>query len=103
MSDAPHPIIQLSADTEQRRKPRISVNFPAIVRGVDSHGQRFEEQVVVDNLSAGGLYLQQGHQVVPGDRLFIFFHFAATPISNTMAWAARGIVRRVEETTDGRR
>ena len=46
-----------------RTKPRINASFTAKVRGVDARGKAFEVDVVVENLSAGGLYVRLPHQL----------------------------------------
>ena len=53
---------------ERRRKPRVAIESPATVRGVDANGQSFEENSMLDNLSAGGLFFQLPRQVEPGAR-----------------------------------
>ena len=90
--------------TERRSKPRVDVEFPAVVRGVDAQGRRFEEQTTVCNLSAGGLYLRLREQVELDSRLFIYFRFTGIWESQKMpalAVAAHGVVRRIEEQPGG--
>jgi hypothetical protein len=58
-----------NADIERRRKPRIYDLFPATVHGVDSNGDVFETDAVLDNLSAAGLYIQLGQCIEPGATL----------------------------------
>lgn len=70
---------------ERRGKPRIHIPFPAIVRGVDATGQKFETNAVVENLSASGLYLRFWRCLPPGSRLFI-----ATKLSTSPTAAAPG-------------
>jgi len=88
---------------ERRGKPRIHIPFPAVVRGVDVDGQKFESNAVVENMSAGGVYLRFWRRVPPGARLFI-----ATRLSAPQATAPQGLrvafhghVLRSERSTSG--
>ncbi len=56
---------------ERRTKPRVSVPFRATVQGVDRAGEAFETATVVDNLSAGGLYLRIRPEVSQGAGLLV--------------------------------
>ncbi len=55
---------------ERRLKPRILCEYPAVVRGQDGQGKKFEDAATLVNLSRTGLYLlvqgayAQGDQVV---------------------------------------
>jgi PilZ domain len=42
--------------SERRSKPRVNCDYPAIIRGHDPDGKKFEENARVINLSAGGVY-----------------------------------------------
>jgi hypothetical protein len=48
---------------ERRQKPRIYVPFPAIVQARSENGKPFHISTVIDNFSAGGLYLRIAEQV----------------------------------------
>lgn len=87
---------------ELRREPRSSVDFLALVRGMDDQGRRFQEPVTLKNLSSGGLYLHLRHRVAEGRRLFIAFRFAAELEAPALAVAAHGVVRHAELQSDGR-
>src|SRR5688500_11660221 len=82
---------------ERRRKPRVAIESPATVRGVDANGQSFEENSTLDNLSAGGLFFQLPRQVEPGAPIFVVFPFPTAPSDKVPAprVAVRGVVRRV--------
>src|SRR6266545_4542587 len=58
---------------DRRRKPRIYEPFAATVRGVDGRGDPFEVEAVLDNLSAGGLYMWLRQHVEEGRQIFIVF------------------------------
>src|SRR5262245_25287060 len=87
-----------SDGTERRSTPRIDLPFPATVRGVDRNGERVEQETLLDNLSAAGLYLRLARPVEPGATLFIVVRLTATPGQSTVGpgVAARGSVLRVD-------
>lgn len=88
---------------ERRAKPRISEPYPATVRGLDGSGWAFEEETVLDNLSASGLYLRLGRSIQPGAKLFIVFWLSPNRSRQdpTSTVAVRGIVLRAELQPDG--
>ena len=43
---------------ERRQHPRLSEPFPVLVRGVDAYGEALEINTVLDDFSAGGLYVR---------------------------------------------
>src|SRR6266508_6172788 len=88
---------------ERRRKPRIYEPFPARVRGIDWRGDPFEVEAVLDNLSAGGLYLRLKQRTEAGAKLSIFFRLATrlTPEAKGLRVAARSRVVRSELQPDG--
>ena len=91
------------AGEDRRRKPRIQEPFPAKVRGIDWRGDPFEVEALLDNLSAGGLYLRVNRRMEAGVRLFIFFRLATrlTPEAKGLRVAARSRVLRSEPQHDG--
>ena len=88
---------------DRRRKPRIYEPFAARVRGVDGRGDSFEVEAVLDNLSAGGLYMWVKRHVEEGLQIFILFRLAArlTPEVKGLRVAAHGRVLRSESGPDG--
>ena len=44
---------------DRRRSPRIAVQLPAQVWGLDAAGQAFADSVMVSNVSAGGIVLER--------------------------------------------
>ena len=89
--------------TERRTKPRIPVAYPALVRGDDTTNDRFQEEALVDNVSAGGLYLRVKHPVTPGSSLFITLRFSSLPPKQAQApcLAALAMVLRADDRQDG--
>ncbi len=88
---------------ERRSKPRIKNPFPATVRGVNARGEAFETDTVLDNLSAGGLYLFLLQQVEQGAKVFIVIQFSTNPtVRETRPRVAiRGQVLRSERESSG--
>lgn len=87
---------------ERRSKSRLQVAYPALVRGNDSISGKFQEDALVENVSAGGIYLRLKRVIAPGNLLFITLRFSNLPPKQTLApcLAARGIVLRVDKRQD---
>ncbi|MBV9787153.1 MAG: PilZ domain-containing protein [Chloroflexi bacterium] len=79
---------------------RIEMPFPALVRGVDVHQQAFEEQTVLDNLSASGLSLRLTRCVEQGASLFVVLRLGIQPDAPAPRVALRGVIQRVEPNHD---
>ena len=88
-------------DMERRAKPRIHCKYPAIVRGIDLQGGKFEENAVLANLSASGVYVLVNRSVVQGSKLSLAFRFSSTPSAQVPAVVARGVVVRSDRNADG--
>ena len=88
---------------ERRQHPRLYEPFSVLVRGVDTCGEAFESTTVLDNFSAGGLYVQLRWRVEPGVRLFAIVHIvsAINPTGPGPRVAVRGRVVRVEQHLEG--
>jgi len=69
-----------------------------VVRGWDSHGQRFTESTVLNNVSAGGLSVKLQREVPLGTRLLVVFAFSTVALTGVPAprLAAHGVVQRVD-------
>jgi hypothetical protein len=70
---------EMDVGADRRRHPRLRAPFPAILRGKDASGESFEVNAVLDNISAGGLYVRLGRYVKRGTRLFAVVRLSATP------------------------
>ncbi len=81
---------------DMRKSARVYGSFPVRMRGLDESGCEFQASSLVDNISAGGLYLQTGHRVREGSRMFVLVQFVTGAII-----AARGAVVRVERLPHG--
>ena len=85
---------------ERRVTPRIFDPFPATVQGVDINGDFFRFNTVLDNISAGGVYLRLMPCVGRGAKLSIVFQLIPRRESlegtETPSVAVQGNVLRVE-------
>jgi hypothetical protein len=89
--------------TERRSKPRIKGAFPTVVRGVDAGNETFQIETVIDNISAGGLYLRLRQRLEPGMTLFFLTSLSTPGCVNLTAprLALHGLVLRTELTHGG--
>ena len=88
-----------------RRLSRISRPYPVRVRGRAADGQGFKLEALVENISAGGLYVALPLRVEPGARLSVVIRFATDASAEQHEpprVAARGVVLRAEPQRDGR-
>lgn len=85
---------------DRRNMLRLEIPFPALVRGVDVHHQAFEEQTVLDNLSANDLSLRLVHCMEQGAPLFIVLRLGVQQDVPAPRVALRGIIQRVEANSD---
>ncbi len=83
---------------ERRRHARLYEPFPVLVRSEDASRQAFESNTVLDNLSAGGLYVRLKWRVEPDARLFAVVRItpALDPTGGGPCVAVHGRVVRVE-------
>jgi len=91
------------AEAEQRRQPRMYDPFPTTARCVDADGKGFNIDTVLDNFSAGGLYLRLPQRIEPGGKVFAVVRLttAAAPEAPAPLIAVRGVVLRVDPTPEG--
>lgn len=97
-----HP--QFLSTPERRQKPRLELVCPAVVRGLDSSGGKFEERATTVNLSAGGVYLRMDRCLEQGSKLFMLVRLATTLRGDGLgpSIAMRGVVVRSEPAADRR-
>lgn len=83
---------------ERRSKPRIYDPFPVTVQGVDASGEAFKFKTVIDNLSAGGLYLRLTRCVEQGMMLSASIRLSTAPAHEMPAphVTMHGVVLRTE-------
>ncbi|MBI3325996.1 MAG: PilZ domain-containing protein [Nitrospinae bacterium] len=85
---------------EARRDPRLYEPFPVKVRGVDANGDDFDLNTVLDNFSAGGLYLRLPQRLEPGAKVFAVVRLTTQDAPGARV-AVRGRVRCLEPKPDG--
>jgi len=56
---------------ERRSKPRAKCDYPAIIKGQDAQGRKYEEIARLTNMSASGLYLQLQRPICEGEKLHV--------------------------------
>jgi c-di-GMP-binding flagellar brake protein YcgR len=87
---------------ERRIKPRIDLPFSARVCGIDANGKAFEIGSVLDNFSAGGLYLRMARTLKQGAELLILVELPnGSADAGTSQIEARGVILRVEPQANG--
>jgi hypothetical protein len=73
---------------------RLDVSFPTLVRAMDIRGEVFELQTVLDNLSAGGLYMYLERRVELGTQLFAVVRLATACWFRPAEWREGPNVKR---------
>ena len=88
---------------ERRRKPRIYDPFQTEVQGVDANGEAFEFETVLDNLSAGGLYLRLTRRIEEGAKLLVIIRLPTilSEEGGQPRVVAHGVVVRTEPKPGG--
>ena len=87
---------------ERRVKPRIACNYPAVVKGHDTCGKKFEQDGRVINLSRGGAYALLRHPINDGDVLYVQIAFpTGSLLWGTPKMATSAVVVRSEMKVDG--
>lgn len=95
--------MERSGGIEERQHPRLYEPFPTQVRSVDANGEAFDINTVLDDFSAGGLYLRLPQRLEPGAKVFAVVRLATRegPGVPQPRVAVSGRVRRVEPKPDG--
>jgi len=89
---------------DRRSKSRLACNYPARVRGYDPDGRKFDEQTVLSNLSASGVFLHLNQKTEPGKDMFVLINLSQQPrVSGRTGFsiAARGVIVRSEPGPEG--
>jgi len=88
---------------DRRQQPRIYDRFPVKVKGVDASGEAFDDDVRLDNVGAGGIYLRLAHTVERGAQLEMSIRFSTVMLAtlNAPRLAVRGVVLRVDAQPSG--
>ena len=85
-------------EKERRRHFRLHAPFSLTVHGRDTNGEAFRIATVLEDISAGGLYVRLERRVETGARVFTVVHFAAEQAETVPGprVAMRGVVVRTE-------
>ena len=85
-------------EKERRSHFRLYAPFSLTVCGKDANGEAFRIATVLENISAGGLYVRLERRVEVGARVFTVVHFTAdqTDMVPGPHVAMRGVVVRTE-------
>jgi hypothetical protein len=90
------------AVSERRGKPRVDCDYPAVVKGQDGRGKKYEEIARLKNMSASGLYLQLKRPIVEGDELRVTIslpNYSTGELDHKII--TRGVVVRTEQHDEG--
>jgi hypothetical protein len=92
----------VDAISDRRIKPRIICDYPAIIEGYDTNGNKFNEDGKLSNLSASGLFMRANCDFENGAKLFVTIFLSSAPSSiDTPKIATTGIVVRTKPQMDG--
>jgi len=101
---SPANLLTADARVERRSKPRMAASFPATVHGINEHGEPFKVDTVIDNISAGGLFLWLPQCLEQGAGLLVVSRMAK-PDNGTAATAPvvamHGTVLRARQVQGG--
>jgi hypothetical protein len=92
------------ADTafDRRQNARIYLPFPAVVEGVNTSGEHFKVDTVLDNLSKDGLYVRLFPSVAQGSEITVVFRLSTAAVETSSPRVAiKGTVLRVDERPGG--
>jgi hypothetical protein len=80
----------------------MACDYPAIVEGYETSGNKYSENARLANLSAGGLYMWTQRSFEPGVKLSVTI-LLANPAGDEPPprLATKGVVMRTEPQTDG--
>ncbi len=68
--------------SDRRLKPRITCDYPAVIKGRDGRGNKYEENGKLANLSASGLFMWVNRDIPPGSRLTITVYLSSPGLEN---------------------
>jgi len=92
------------AEVERRSKPRIAASSQATVHGLNERGEPFKVDTVIDNISAGGLFIWLPQCLEQGATLLVVSQLAKPnngPAVTAPLVAIHGFVLRACPTQSG--
>ena len=92
----------MNSTSDRRIKPRIVCDYPAIIEGYDSSGNKLNEIGKLANLSASGLFMSANCNIDNGSKISVTILLSSSPHDiDTPKIATNGIVVRTEAQMDG--
>jgi len=92
----------MNTNSDRRIKPRIVCDYPAIIEGYDSSGNKFNDDGKLSNLSASGVYMWANRNIENGSKLSVTILLTSGQLDiDTPKIATNGIVVRTEPQMDG--
>jgi hypothetical protein len=90
-------------DDERRLCPRVKARYPARFWGIDAEGRAVKEDVLLDNLGAGGLYAQLTRRLEKNTPVSVAVSLSTNVVAQlpSLRLGVRGIVARTEVLADG--
>ena len=87
---------------ERRFSARVSVPYTARLWSLDAAGRPWKEDTVLDNISAGGLYLRLNRRIQEGAHVHVAVRLSTARGENIPALrlVAHGVVLRMETQPD---
>ena len=87
---------------DRRIKPRVCCDYPVIIEGYDDTGNKYNENAILANLSASGLFMKANRKIKNGSKLSVTILLTSEVIDpDTPKLATNGIVVRTEPQVDG--
>jgi hypothetical protein len=99
-SDTIRRVMSLTYGSERRRHVRIYSPFPAVVDGLNEEGKTFRVSTVLDDISAGGLYMRLMERVREGAEVSVTVRLSAVT-DRGMVVRLKGDVLRAERKPGG--
>ena len=93
----------VTMNEERRFLSRLFAPYSARLWGVDIAGQAWQEDVILENLSAAGLYLRLNRSVEKDAPVAVTVSLSNAPVLKAppLLLTARGVVRRTDTQPDG--
>jgi len=92
----------MDTNSDRRIKPRIICDYPAIIEGYDSSGNKIKEIGKLANLSSSGLFMRANCNIDNGSKLSVTILLSSSQLDiDTPKIATNGIVVRTEPQMDG--
>jgi hypothetical protein len=92
----------MNISTDRRIKPRVVCDYPVMIEGYDAVGNKYNDNAMLANLSASGLYMKANRKIENGSTLSVTILLTSSLTDkDTPKIATNGIVVRMEPQIDG--